>query len=139
MVPPSHLKHGTLIKFEVRSPITQLQLKAYAEASGDPNPIHLDEGVAKSVGLPGVIAHGMLLAAFIAERGEIYIRDELKISAWKLVRLQTRFKSMTFIGDEIAIGGIVKEVSESDIVLDLQAKNQNGEIVTVGSLRYGLR
>ena len=35
-------------------------LRAYAEASGDRNPIHLDEAVARSVGLPDVIAHGML-------------------------------------------------------------------------------
>ena len=40
--------------------ITRADLVAYAEAAGDPNPIHQDEAVARSVGLPGVIAHGML-------------------------------------------------------------------------------
>lgn len=39
---------------------TRSQLAAYANASGDMNPIHLDEAVAKSVGLPDVISHGML-------------------------------------------------------------------------------
>ncbi len=39
--------------------ITRADLVAYAAASGDHNPIHQDEDVARSVGLPGVIAHGM--------------------------------------------------------------------------------
>ena len=38
---------------------TRADLIAYANASGDQNPIHQDEAVAKSVGLPDVIAHGM--------------------------------------------------------------------------------
>lgn len=43
--------------------ITRADLVRYAAASGDPNPIHQDEQVARSVGLPGVIAHGMLTLA----------------------------------------------------------------------------
>ena len=39
---------------------SRADLRAYAQASGDHNPIHLDEAVATAVGLPGVIAHGML-------------------------------------------------------------------------------
>lgn len=46
--------------------ITRADLVAYAEASGDHNPIHLDEEVARSVGLPGVIAHGMLTLGLAA-------------------------------------------------------------------------
>ena len=48
---------------------TKEQIAAYAEASGDRNPIHLDDDFARSVGLPGVIAHGMLqmgIAATVA-------------------------------------------------------------------------
>ena len=43
--------------------IDRAMLKAYADASGDQNPIHQDEAFAKSVGLPDVIAHGMLTMA----------------------------------------------------------------------------
>ena len=46
--------------------VTRADLRAYADASGDPNPIHLDEDVAKSVGLPDVIAHGMFTMALAA-------------------------------------------------------------------------
>ena len=46
--------------------ITRADLVAYAEASGDHNPIHQDDDVARSVGLPGVIAHGMYTMALAA-------------------------------------------------------------------------
>jgi acyl dehydratase len=46
--------------------VTRADLQRYAVASGDHNPIHQDEGVATSVGLPGVIAHGMYTMALAA-------------------------------------------------------------------------
>ncbi|WP_323793027.1 MaoC/PaaZ C-terminal domain-containing protein [Nocardioides sp.] len=53
--------------------VTRADLTAYAIASGDHNPIHQDEDVARSVGLPGVIAHGMftlaLVGRYLAECG----------------------------------------------------------------------
>src|SRR3989442_15773704 len=52
---------------ELRKTVTVEQIRAYAEASGDRNPIHLDEVFARSVGLPGVIAHGLLTMAFGAQ------------------------------------------------------------------------
>lgn len=47
-------------------PISRADLVAYANASGDQNPIHQDEAVARSVGLPNVIAHGMYTLALVA-------------------------------------------------------------------------
>ena len=46
--------------------VTRADLVRYADASGDQNPIHQDESVASSVGLPGVIAHGMYTMALAA-------------------------------------------------------------------------
>ncbi|HLZ81280.1 MAG TPA: MaoC/PaaZ C-terminal domain-containing protein, partial [Ktedonobacteraceae bacterium] len=57
---------GKLIPL-VKPPITQEQLQRYAEASGDHNPIHLDEEAAHHVGLDSVIAHGMLSMAFLGQ------------------------------------------------------------------------
>jgi acyl dehydratase len=53
--------------------ITRDDLRAYADASGDHNPIHQDDAVARSVGLPGVIAHGMYTLALAAR----YLDEEL--------------------------------------------------------------
>ena len=53
--------------FETRTyAVARADLVAYAAASGDHNPIHQDEEVARSVGLPGVIAHGMFTLALVA-------------------------------------------------------------------------
>ncbi|QIG41381.1 acyl dehydratase [Nocardioides anomalus] len=53
--------------------VTRADLVAYAEASGDHNPIHQDEDVARSVGLPGVIAHGMYTLALAAR----YVEEQV--------------------------------------------------------------
>ena len=59
--------------------ITRADLVRYAEASGDHNPIHQDEAVALSVGLPGVIAHGMYTMALAA-------RVTVKVRVSRLMR-----------------------------------------------------
>ena len=55
--------------------ITRADLVRYAGASGDQNPIHQDEGVATSVGLPGVIAHGMYTMALAARAVSTWFPD----------------------------------------------------------------
>ncbi len=130
---------GDLIEFRAFPAVTREQLKQYAEASGDFNPIHQDEEVARKMGLPGIIAHGMLTAAMIAERAIEFAQDEGRVVEGKLIAFQSRFKSMTFLGDVISIGGTVKAVKDEEIVLDLQARNQKGEITTTGEARFSLR
>jgi acyl-CoA thioesterase FadM len=46
---------------------------------------------------------------------------------------------MTFLGDTLSIGGAVKSVSETSLVLDLQARNQKGEVVTTGVASFERR
>ena len=53
--------------------VTRADLVAYAAASGDPNPIHQDPEIARSVGLPDVIAHGMFTLALAAR----YVDEQL--------------------------------------------------------------
>ncbi|MCW2798017.1 MaoC/PaaZ C-terminal domain-containing protein [Nocardioides sp.] len=55
--------------------ITRADLVRYAQASGDHNPIHQDESVALSVGLPGVIAHGMFTMALAARAVTTWFPD----------------------------------------------------------------
>jgi acyl dehydratase len=130
------LQTGSSIPFIAFPRISQPQLNAYAEASGDSNPIHLNESVAKSMGLPGVIAHGMLSAGFLAERARRAVKESPKYSAFPISRFQSRFKAMVLLGDEISIGGTVKEASDSKLVLELQAKNQKDEIVTTATIEF---
>jgi acyl dehydratase len=100
---------------ELSVTFTREQIAAYAEASGDRNPIHLDDELARSVGLPGVIAHGMLqmglLAGVAGEPG-------------RLRRLSCRFAGMVRPGDTITF-----RAEERDGHVELTALNQEGEAV----------
>ena len=85
--------------------VTAEDVKAYAEAGGDANPLHQDEAVARAAGFPGIVAHGMFtmghLAACIAEwaGGPDRVR-----------RLTSQFRAPVFMGEEIVAGGRVKSV-----------------------------
>jgi acyl dehydratase len=124
------MQSGAAVEFIDFPPITREQLRAYAEASGDNNPIHLNDDVAKAAGLSGVIAHGMITAGFIGERAELFIRDGFLEG--RLLKLQTRFKAMTVPGDVISVGGTVKEISKGTVTLELAARNQRGDVTTTG-------
>jgi acyl dehydratase len=103
--------------------ITRDQIAAYAEASGDRNPIHLDDEFARSVGLPGVIAHGMLLMGLMASSVP---------EPGKLRQIGVRFGGIVVPGDTITF-----TVDSTDGDLDLKAVNQRGEpVLTKGSAEY---
>src|ERR1700694_5319275 len=61
------LDRGSVLPDLRKAPITKMQLVKYAGASGDYNLIHTDDETARTVGLEGVIAHGMLSMAFLGE------------------------------------------------------------------------
>ncbi|HKF15847.1 MAG TPA: MaoC/PaaZ C-terminal domain-containing protein [Candidatus Dormibacteraeota bacterium] len=94
---------------------TKEQIAAYAQASGDSNPIHLDDEFARSVGLPGVIAHGMLQMGLLARvAGE----------PGRLRRLSCRFAGIVRPGDTVTFRG-----DEHDQTVQLTAVNQDGQPV----------
>ncbi len=117
----------------VKPAITQEQLRRYADASGDHNPIHLDEEVARSVGLDGVIAHGMLSMAFL---GQFLEQQIAAIPGAFVTRLNVRFASMVRLGDTITCEGVVQERTHEDgqekVTIECWAQNQRGEKVTIG-------
>lgn len=129
---------GTKIEPMAFAPISREQLKTYAQASGDDNPIHLDEEVAKESGLPGVIAHGMVIAAQIAERSRKFVEDEIALDGWGVKAMSFRFRAMVLVGDVITVSAAIKQSTPQDLILDLQAKNQRGDVVATGVSKYGL-
>lgn len=122
-----------LIPF-VKPPITQEQLRSYAEASGDYNPIHLDEQAAQQVGLDGVIAHGMLSMAFLGQFVNLQIAG---IPGARIEQLTVRFQNMVRLGDTLTCHGKVStrtthaDLSQS-IAIECWAQNQKGDKVTIG-------
>lgn len=79
--------------------LTHADLKRYAEASGDPNPIHTDDTVARRYGLPGVIAHGMLTMALLAQAAEEEARAE---GDW-VAALRCRFQEPVLPGETLSV------------------------------------
>ena len=127
---------GESIEFRAFPAVTQDQLKRYANASGDQNPIHQDESVAKAMGLPGVIAHGMLSMAIIGERALDFVEEHPALKGFRIRDFQSRFKAMVQLGDQVSVGGTVKELAGDRMKLELQARNQRGETVTLASLEF---
>lgn len=128
------LSAGVEIEPTFFGPIQVDHLVRYAEASGDFNPIHRSLDAAHEVGLPGIIAHGMLSAGLLAERATQFMKPWG--NRWKLRSFQTRFKGMVFIDDTIGFSGIVKSRDDQELRLDLVAKNQRGEVVTTATAIY---
>jgi len=106
--------------------VTVDQIRQYAEASGDRNPIHLDETFARSAGLPGVIAHGMLTMAFANQMVTDWLGDRSLLKS-----LQGRFAGMVMPGDDVTCSGSVasKDDETRRLVINLVVTNQRGEKV----------
>lgn len=93
-------------------------LVRYAHASGDHNPIHQDEDVARSVGLPGVIAHGMFTMALAARAVDTWTEGA------EVVELGCKFTKPVVVPDgdgvEVQIAGTVKDVADGRTTLALE-------------------
>ena len=81
------------------------EIKAYADASGDQNPLHQDDAFAQSVGFPGIIAHGMFTMAHVVKA----------VTEWAggpaaLLAMDVQFRSVVFMDETLEAGGEVTAV-----------------------------
>ena len=106
--------------------VSRSDLVAYADASGDQNPIHQDEAIARLVGLPGVIAHGMYTMALAARAVATWTDDA------EVVELGCKFTAPVVVpaegGAKVVVGGVVKGVVDGCATLALEV-TCNGEKV----------
>jgi acyl dehydratase len=96
----------------------------YAGASGDFNPIHIDEDFAKQVGLPGRILHGLYTMAQVARA-----QTEAAGGPDKLKRLEVQFRGMGVPEQEITVSGTVREVRDGVAVVDTVAEQGGNQII----------
>lgn len=103
-------------------------LKAYADASGDQNPIHQSEEVAISVGLPNVIAHGMLTMALVGK----FVTDWAGGSA-NVKEFSARFIKPVIVpaGEKVdlTVSATVVEVNGDRIKLELVATSAGVKVL----------
>jgi acyl dehydratase len=108
--------------------ISQARINAYAAASGDHNPVHVDEAFAAGTPFGGTIAHGMLVLALIAEMmhgafGESWLRGG---------RLKVRFKAPTRPGDTVTASAALTKESGDAAEYAVQCANQRGDVLIEG-------
>ena len=96
----------------------------YAGASGDFNPIHIDEDFAKQVGLPGRILHGLYTMAQVARA-----QTEAAGGPESLRRLAVQFRGMGVPEQEITVSGTVREVRDGVAVVDTVAEQGGNQII----------
>ena len=96
--------------------MTTGRIAAYAEASGDHNPVHVDPDYAITTEFGGVVAHGMLSMAFIAELVAVNFPG-----AWHSgAKMKLRFRAPVFPGETVSIFGSVRSVRDDDGVVIVQ-------------------
>ena len=103
----------------------------YAGASGDFNPIHIDEEFAKQVGLPGRILHGLWTMAQVARA-----HTEAAGGPEALKSLSVQFRGMGVPEQEIVVSGTVREAGETT-VLDLEAAQGENRIIRNAEAEIG--
>ena len=99
--------------------------KRYAEASGDPNPIHTDPEFAKSAGLPGCILHGLWTMAQVARASGAVAGGDPR----SLKRLEVQFRGLGFPEQEVTVTGTVKEADDGRVVIDTVAAQGDNQII----------
>src|SRR3954463_15674352 len=117
-------------KFSAERLVTDEMIRKFADVSGDYNPIHLDEEVARKTRFGKRIAHGMLSGAFISavlgyefsERSIVYLSQTLK------------FTAPVFIGDTVTATATIINIREDKPIVTLETicAKQTGETVVTG-------
>ena len=138
MLKQSSFKAGDEIPSLKLEKITRNMLSSYSKASGDLNPIHIDPVFARKAGLKDVIAHGMLVMAYLART----LTDVFPHSS--LVSFSSQFISMTLIGDRLTCFGTIvkKNIDEKNSVtleISLKVLNQDKEKRILGTATINLK
>jgi acyl dehydratase len=123
--PPTVMKPGDTFELKV-TPDRYVTIR-YAGASGDFNPIHIDEEVAKRVGLPGRILHGLWMMAQVARA-----HTEAAGGPEKLRRLSVQFRGSGRLEKEIVVSGRVREIQGEVAIVESQAVQGGHRIIRNG-------
>ncbi len=96
----------------------------YAGASGDYNPIHIDEEFARAVGLPGRILHGLWTMAQVARA-----QTDAAGGPEHLKRLSVQFRGMGMPEQEVVVTGTVREVADGRAIVETVAEQAGKQII----------
>ena len=100
---------------ELARVVSREDVKAYADAGGDQNPLHQDDAFARSLGFPGIIAHGMFTMGHMASAIVAWAGDSAAV-----VALSAQFRAPVFIGETIVAGGRVRSIEDRAAIAVLE-------------------
>jgi acyl dehydratase len=105
--------------FEAAKVVKREDVKAYADASGDQNPLHQDDDFARSVGFPGIIAHGMFSMAHLAKAVKDWAGNPAALRS-----LSVQFRAVVYMDETLVAKGKVAGLDQStgDVTLDVWAE-----------------
>jgi acyl dehydratase len=109
---------------ELRATPDKYLTARYAGASGDFNPIHIDEEFARAVGLPGRILHGLWTMAQVARA-----QTDAAGGPEHLKRLKVQFRGMGLPEQEVLVSGTVREVADGRAIVDTVAEQSGNQII----------
>jgi acyl dehydratase len=118
-------RQGRLMDIDLKVTPDKYLPHRYAGASGDFNPIHIDQEFAKQVGLPSTILHGLWSMAQVARA----VTNAAGGDPRSLKRLSVQFRGMGFPEQEIAVTGSVKEEGDGRVVVAAQAVQGDNKII----------
>ena len=113
--------------------LTQAMLNAYADASGDHNPIHIDEAFAKTTPMGGTIAHGMLVLSFISQMMTAAFGERWLASG----SLEVRFRAPARPGDTVTARATAQEPKDGRQRYAVECVSQTGEQLISGTAEVG--
>jgi 3-hydroxybutyryl-CoA dehydratase len=120
---------------EITHAVTQTQVDAYAEASGDHNPLHTDAEFAASTPYGRTVAHGMLVLSFLSEM----MTHTFGINWASGGKLKVRFRAPVFPGNTVTASGTLRgETRDGEAVYDVACRVQDGQEVITGEARVWL-
>ena len=127
---------GDSIPTVEKAPVSKDQLWRYGGASGDFNPLHMDDEWGEMAGMGGRIANGMLIMGFVGQAITNYVPKK------NLRKFSVRFGGMTKLDDVITISGSIKdkrtENGENIITGEVVAIDQAGDTKVSGSFEASL-
>jgi 3-hydroxybutyryl-CoA dehydratase len=118
---------GALFAQRTFGPLTRTDLRHYAEASGDFNPLHLDQAFAREAGFEDVIAHGMLGMALLGRLLTEHVPQP------RLLRFRVRFRQVIKMGEPLVCTARLTGGTEKEAVLRLLAHDAKGGLLMDGT------
>jgi acyl dehydratase len=105
--------------FSASKVVKREDVKAYADASGDQNPLHQDDEFARSVGFPGIIAHGMFSMAHLVTALKDWVGDPAALRSIKV-----QFRAVVYMDETLVARGRVASRDEAGrrVTLDVWAE-----------------